>query len=231
MPLTLTQIRTEVRDNILRDVNGFSNDRIDRHINWAQQRIADRHTFEEMRKYTTGATVDGQKRYSFPARMKDIYDITVQDGDSSRKLDYVNSRYFDMIKPRPEADTEDRPHIYVDYGVEYELYPIPGQVYTLNIRYSEYPVALTVAGEESALLNKDHVIVACATAMCFYSLVEMEMGAYWDKTVFKTYFDESVTSDHSAEDWTPVARGYVPDGESSYAWLSNDWRSPFYNRR
>lgn len=206
--MTRSEIRTEVRSNIKRTTDGVPDSRINTWINWGQALIADWHTYEEMRKNYTAATVSAQKRYGFPTRMKDVYSLTLQDGASSRKLIYVHPREFDQKVPRPEQTTKGRSAFYVDYGVNFELYRIPDKAYTLNLRCSVYPADLTADSSESTLLRKDQLIVACATMFGFLSLREIEDATYWKNEVVAPLYLASVASDHSAEDWVPIARGY-----------------------
>ena len=168
MAMTLTQMQTEVRANIKRTSTGLSDSRITNWLNWGQNLAADWHTYEEMRKNFTGHTVASVKRYGFPTRMKDIYSLTLQDGASSRKLEYVYPREFDLKIPRPEQTSNGRSCFYVDYGVNFELYRIPDIVYDLNLRCSIYPIELSAAGDVSTLLRKDALICAMATMLAFF---------------------------------------------------------------
>jgi len=219
--MTRAEIRAEVRSNIKRTVDGVPDTRINMWVNWGQALIADWHSWEEMRKIYTATTANGQKKYGFPTRMKDIYSITLQDGASSRKLVYVSPREFDTKVPRPEQTTKGRPTYYVDYGVNFELYRIPDKVYTLNLRCSVYPADLTADSAESELLRKDALIVACATMFGFLSLREIEDATYWKNEVAVPLYQSSLTSDHSAEDWLPIARGYDAGAERVGEYWSN----------
>lgn len=206
--MTRTEIRVEVRSNIKRTADGVPDVRINMWINWAQTLIADWHTFEEMRKVYTAVTVNAQKIYSFPPRMKDIYSLTLQDGASSRKLVYVPAKEFEQKIPYPEHITKGRPAWYVDYGTSFELYRIPDKSYTLKLRCSQYPPDLTSDTEKSTLLRKDALIVAVATMFGFLSLRELEDATYWKNEVATPLYMASLASDHSAEDWQPVARAF-----------------------
>jgi len=101
MAMDLEDLYDEVRENIKRTSSAVSDARIIRWINWAQTYVTDLHTYEEMREIYTGATIDGTARYGFPTRMKDVYSMTLQDGSSSRVLEYVRARDFDTHIPRP----------------------------------------------------------------------------------------------------------------------------------
>ena len=221
--MTADAIIQEIRANIKRTSDGISDSRILTWLNWSQAQVADWHTFEEMRKKYTANTVDGQKSYGFPTNMKDIYSLTLQDGASSRKLTYVHPREFDGKVPRPEQSTERRSAYYVDYGVNFELFPIPDTTYVLNLRCSVYPTdfSLATTSASSTLLRKDALISAVATMFGFLSLREIEDATYWKNEIAAPLYQASLSSDHSAEDWIPVARGFDTRPSSIGVYVSN----------
>jgi len=228
--MTRLEITNEVRENIKRTSTAFANSRITTFIDWAQQRVANVHTFEEMRTSDTFLTTTSVTNYTFPDRMKDIYSITVQDEGNSRKLIYVHPRNFDSLIPRPATYSEGLPSWYVDYGTRFELFAIPNSEYTCNRRYSEYPQSLTNDNMASDLLNKDALLVAGATAFGFWALREIEDAEYWQNVVYKQLLVEAVGTDHSAEDYAPVARGFSTAASSGNI-AGNWWENPFTGRR
>lgn len=208
MAMTRSEMRTEVRYNIKRTSDGVADTRINTWLNWAQAQLADWHTYEEMRKKYTGNTEDGEVNYGFPSNMKDIHAMTLQDGASSRKLIYVPAREFESKVPRAEQASEGLSTYYVDYGLNFELYRIPDADYELRLRCSTYPSDMTSDTDYSTLLRKDSLICAVATMFGFLSLRELEDATYWKNEVVAPLYASSLSSDHSAEDWTPVARGF-----------------------
>jgi len=227
MAMTGTDFISEVRENIKRTTAGVSDARILRWANWAQGYLADLHTYEEMRvKDTSLSTVDGDNSLAWPTRMKDLYSATVQDGARSRKLTYVNARNFDTVVPRSAIYSENLPEWYVDFGSEFELFPIPDAVYNVPMRISQHPADIA-AGTSSALLRKDALLCAMATVFGFYSLREIEDAAYWGGEIVPVLFQASLTGDHSAEDWTPVARGF---GTPTLSLTGEWWTNPFTGR-
>lgn len=218
----------EVRENIKRDTNGVSNARIQRWVNWGQQYLSDLHTYEEMRiSDATSFTTDGDNSLAWPTRMKDLYSITVQDGARSRKLTYVLARDFDTAVPRALTYTEGLPEFYVDFGSTFELFPIPDAEYYLNRRFSQYPIDLAIDASVSVLLRKDALISAMATVFGFWSLREIEDASYWGGELVPALYEASLTGDHSAEDWVPVARGF---GASQVSLTGEWWTNPFTGR-
>ena len=233
MAMTRTQMVDEVRENIKRTVTAYTAARIIRRLDWGQNYVSDLHTYEEMRKVYEGETVASRKRYGFPTRMKDIYSMTLQSGASSRVLTYTYGREFDKKIPRPETASEGKSSLYVDYGLNFELYKIPDAIYDLTLRCSIYPKDMTahVDGDDatSDLLRKDALVVALATWFGFLSLREVEDATYWKDEVADKLYVSSVESDHSAEDWSTVARGFTTAGGITVS--GEYWTSPFVTRR
>jgi len=232
MAMTGADFIDEVRENIRRNSDGVSDTRILRWVNWAKDFIADLHTYEEMKKNYVGSTTSSQKRYGFPTNMKDIYTMTLQSGAESRKLDYVHPRTMDRAVPRFEAYTEGKPSQYVDYGANFELFLIPDDEYTLNLRCTLYPDDLTntsTAWSSYATCyfkRKDALISAIATVFGFYSLREVEDAAWWANNIVPELYAASLTSDHTAVDWGPKARQFTSGG----ALIGNWWKNPFTGR-
>ncbi|MHC1596740.1 MAG: phage adaptor protein, partial [Methermicoccaceae archaeon] len=205
---TLEELRDEVRANLRRDSTALTDERIDRFINWAIRGIASFYTFEEMRTTSTTATEADVKSYSFPTNMKDIFTIRLIDGASSRKLIYVHPREFDTLIPYPEQNTTGRSRWYVDYGSSFELYPIPDDTYSLQMRISEYPSELSANSDTPDLVGKDELIVAEATLIGWQHLREDTEVTFWRKRRQELML-QAIRSDHSAEDWVAVARPFT----------------------
>ena len=208
MAMTLSDFQGEVRANIKRSSDAIANSRITTWLNWAQNFLADLHNYEEMQKIYEGATIADQKRYGFPARLKDIYTLRLIDGNNSRKLIHIHPRDFDDKVPYPEQTTTGRSLYYVDYGVNFELYRIPDASYVLELRANIYPVDLSGSSDTSELVKKDALICAVATFFGFLGLREVEDAIYWREEVAKPLYDASLQSDHANVDWTPIARGF-----------------------
>lgn len=230
MAMDREDFRDEVRENIRRDTDGVSAARINRWLDWAQQYLADLHTYEEMRyKDITKETTDGDNSLTWPTRMKDLHSATIIDGARSQKLTYVSARDFDTVVPRPATYSEGLPSWYVDFGSTFELFPIPDTTYPVYIRISKYPPDFADDAAVSELLRKDALISAIATTFGFWTLRELEDAAYWGKEMVGVLYQASLTGDHSAEDWVPVARGF---GSGTAASLTGQWwTNPFTGRR
>lgn len=230
MAMDREDFRDEVRENIKRTVTGVSDARINRWLNWSQQYIADLHTYEEMRKTDkTLVTVADDNSLAWPTRMKDLYTLKLVDGAMSRTLIYVHARNFDEKIPRLATYSTGRPTWYVDYGSTFELFQIPNAVYSMTARFSQYPADFADDDAVSAHIRKDALITSIATVFGFWTLRELEDAAYWGSQLVPPLYEASLTSDHSAEDWKPVARGF---GQSTNIGVSGEWwLNPFVGRR
>lgn len=206
MSLNREQLRDEVRLNIKRPATGLSDASLNRYINWAQDEVSDRFTFEEMRRAFVGETVEGERFYGYPARMKDIYTLVLEDTEDSRKLVYYNARSFDRDAPYPEG-LDGTPLWYIDYGTNFELYKVPDDAYSLILRCSVYPEELDDDDTESGLVRKDQLIIAFATAAGFRAIAEEEKVLFWEGQAARM-LDRAKETDHSGEDWVPIARGF-----------------------
>ena len=214
--MTHSELRDEVRANVRRSTNALANSRITTWLNWAIDLIADLHTFEEMRQIVTGSTQADYKRYSFPSSMKDIHSLKLIDGTMSRKLICVSSRHFDKNIPRPETYAKGRSTWYVDYGTLFELYKIPDKAYDLELRASFYPTHLSGDADtiKIGLLNvsfsriADKLSCYAATAEGLDSLKEHDDAKTWWNKFYAAY-KVALQTDHSAEDWEPIAREFT----------------------
>jgi hypothetical protein len=229
MAMNREELRDEVRANIKRTTEGVADTRINRWLNWAKDYLADLHTYEEMRKTDdTLVTVAHDNSLAWPTRMKDLYSLKLVDGSNSRTLVYVHPRNFDENIPRPATYSEGHPDWYVDYGSTFELFKIPDAIYSMTGRFSQYPSDFANDSATSDLLRKDALICAIATTFGFWSLREIEDATYWGRELVPPLYDASLTSDHSAEDWKPIARGF--GGPSNTSILGDWWKSPFVGR-
>lgn len=211
MAMALSDLRDEVRYIIKRTKEAFPDTRITTYINWAQLNIADEHTYEEMRTVWSATTVEiggSRQRYPFPTNMKDIYSLVIVDGTESRKLKYVNARNFDTVVPYPAAWSTGTPTHYIDYGANFELWRIPDADYVMLMRCSLYPTEFSSDTDTSDLQNKDQLMVALASAKILRALRELEDAEYWqgeaDRLTLLAH-----KSDHNAEDWVPIHRGFT----------------------
>lgn len=229
MSMMLNDFQDEIRENVKRDTNGLANSRITRWLNWAKDYLADLHTYKEMKKvYTFNTVASNSLPIPWNTNMKDLYSMTVQDGARSRKLIYVNARDFDDRIPRMALFSNNLPEYYVDYGSNFELFPIPDAAYQVRARVSEYPVDLSGSTDTCTLLRKDALLTAMATTFGFWSLREIEDAAYWGREIVAPLYEASLIGEPKAEDWIPIARGFGIQREATL--VGNWWENPFTGR-
>ena len=223
--LTRSDIRTEVRDTIRRKSGALENARINKWIDWAQLRISNGHSsFREMRTTTTLATVDGTATVSNPSNLKFFTSLKVQDGSSSRELEYMHHTVFDRLFPRPETHSEDRPRYIVEWGTSCELWPIPDDAYTIDARYVVHPTQFASDTSTSSFTDKDQIIIAGAATYGFIYL-RLHDEARNMNSVFNGMMREAIQADPVPPGWTPIGRPFMtPDRGIIYGDYSNPWR-------
>jgi hypothetical protein len=143
--LTRLEMQTEVLDNLTQSaVMTTANDvtlaeMAQRWLNRAQTRIARMHNL--LWDEQVVSTVASQQRYSFPALLRSVQSIRLEDGMNSRKLTCVMPSAFDSYYPKPDVETTGKPSIYVPYENTgtFELFRIPDASYVVRLRCSLYP--------------------------------------------------------------------------------------------
>ena len=220
--MTLEELREAVRTNVMRPEEGFSDDTIERALDWAVEEISNLFTFKEMKRVFYRYTTVGQKRYGFPERMKEIVSLILVDDANGRSLGYLKPMSFDRAVPYPESGSNSTPSGFVDYGTNFELYPIPDKAtYKMILRCGIFPDALTGDDREFDLARKDSLIVATATKIAFYQLREVEDAEFWAKGEVSRLFGEAIAMDKSDKSWQPMARPFATRA-SGY----RDYRNP-----
>lgn len=206
-----------------------------RWLNTAMYRIAKIHDFREMHKIFTKSTVTDTKSYLFPDSWKVIIDLRVEDGTNSRKLKMVRPELVDKYRPYPEDDSTNIPQVYVPYGNEFELSPIPDAVYTMRIRTIQWPTVITVVTDSIDYEpDKDDVVLAHMLVEAFKHLRAETDATRWIASA-KLRLSEAIKQDKRRPDWSPVAQGFssIPYrdfyyAEDRYSTATGEWIvSPF----
>jgi hypothetical protein len=206
-------------------------------LNAAQMRISKVHDFREMYKIYTRDTIADTKSYAFPTNWKVVLSLRVEDGTASRKLGMVRPEQLDKYRPYPEDDPTSTPQIYVPYGNDFELVPIPDAAYTLYMRTVMWPTVITsTATAIDYEPNKDDVILAYMMADAYNYLQMLTDASKWEG-VAKQRFAEAYKIDTNRPDWNPVAEGFQSiDGEhfaeDRYDTTTGEWIvNPFLMRK
>jgi len=193
--MKLEDLREAITENITRD--DLTSDRINRHINSTLQRIARYHNWKDLYVKATTETIANQSEYSLPLgtdRLKDIVSITLSDGSSRGvRLKYVPYRQFHEIIPVPSSGQVGKPQNYVVWDNVIQLYPIPSDMFILNLLYVKWPDEL-VEGEEPEITGVDDLIIAGATSSLFMSLQQVEPAGVWHQQ-FNILLSEAVQAD------------------------------------
>ncbi len=219
--MTRAEFLAHIRFAINRNSSALADSYILTSINWALRDLADAHTFEEMRKTYEGTLTADESLYSFPANMKDLYTFVLRDDSNSRKLVYVRARTFDEMYPDPSNNSTGRPERYVDHGTYLQLDPITDSAYTVRCRCSVYNGDLEGSTSEPLFDGKDPIIIARAMAHTNWLIKEPEMAEYWNRLA-QERLQIAIMGDHSAEDWTPVARPFTSSPSIPYD-HTNPW--------
>lgn len=224
MSMTVSEMITSLRKRSGRGSGDLTDAVMLTYLNRAQERIAVAHTFSEMQSTFQGSTTDGQKWYTWPTGMKEFVSLRVIDDSESRKLHFSAERTFDGDVPYPEDDTEDRPHTVVWWGDFFELYPIPDDAYTMQVRCAVFPTDMSSLTGSAQLTRKDSLLLAVTAVEVFEDLAEFERADRWDQRA-TSLMQEAVRGDQPKIDWVPKARPFRMDR------MSYDPNSPWTWRR
>ena len=193
--MKLEDLREAIMENITRD--DLTSERINRHINNTLQRIARYHNWKDLYVKATTETIANQSEYSLPLgtdRLKDLVSITLSDGSSRGvRLKYVPYRQFHEIIPVPSSGQVGKPQYYVVWDNVIQLYPIPSDIFILNLLYVKWPDEL-VEGKEPEITGVDDLIISGATSSLFMSLQQVEPAGIWHQQ-FNILLSEAVQAD------------------------------------
>jgi len=216
--LALSDLKSEVRENLGGRTDLDS--RLVRFINFAQDMICRQFEFPELEQKTTDTVSKGDETYSLSSRPRSIRSVRLLDGTLSRKLEYIPVRSWDMLIPKPDEWTQERPTHYTYYQNKLELWRIPNDTYTIVIRWSKWPTTLSADEDKSDYDNKDDIIIALATSWAFKSLGDKERMYFWANAAW-----DQLESAILAESQQPD-REIVPIPEIKTA-LGEYWKDPF----
>jgi len=204
---------------------------VERGINEALQSIALVKDFDELivLKTTGCATVASQKTYDWIThwaltRPKKILSIRLMDGTLSRKLTFIPTRELDETLPYAESLSTGRSTHYTLAGSrDIEFIPIPDAAYTLYIRYSQWPAALTAETDETPYTNLDGVTVFLAKDIANAYL----SGEYFDFAQRAALYLKANAMEESRQpDHIRIARPF----STHEVILGEYWRDPFVRR-
>jgi hypothetical protein len=179
-------MQEELRSN-LGNRTDLSSTRLQRFLNFAQVRLCRQHRdgWEELEKVSqkdmdySGVPAD-DKYQTLPTNIRKMYSIRILDGYSSKKLKWVYPRRWDQTIPMPDNNAPGRPSHYTKYKERIELWKVPDQAYTMELRHSNWPTTLSADTQTSDFDNKDDILILLATVIAWTSLGKEDRAmAFW----------------------------------------------------
>lgn len=222
--MLITEAVTEVRNNIKRQSQAFSDARIRQALSWAQRNIEALFDFPEMvdiaQTVTTAERAFINTIAAFAALgtpLKNIMGIDINYGGSDvRSLSQMP--HWDFNRGYPEvflAPTSflGKPSIYSIQGQDIYFFKVPDIAYVLKINSHLYSKDFTETSLETYMLKKySQMLVAAATSYVFLNLRELEDANYWNDQVFIPAFRIATGGVTDTRDWFPQARGFRSSG-------------------
>jgi len=199
-------------------------DRIKQWLYWAHLSISRIFAFPELdADKVTPSTVASTNRYTFatlglirPRQILSFYVVDPTLGAKAQKLTQQLFRRFDQDHADILNDTEAMPQEYTIYGKAVELWYIPEKVYTMNIRYNQYPLDFATGASTSPYLFKDDVIIAGTLVNAYQALMETDDSKRW-ADIFASRLTSAIALESEPQDWEPEGRGFGMVSNSSNA--------------
>ena len=228
--LTNNQLQDEILSNLANrtDFTVGVGTRLERFLNMSQDRIARLERFREMKKYsketiTNSGDITVDKFLALPNQFRSGYSLTLQDGTSSHKLDYVDPLLWDTRFPRVQETSRDAPRLYTLFDDDnIELFPIPDASYEVRLRWERWPTVFSALTQVSDFDHLDDVLIALATSWANLTLGQMEQS-----TVYFTIFRSMMAEIH-VDAQRDSLKNIVPEFEvGGGAAPGNYWLDPF----
>jgi hypothetical protein len=148
--MTLQTIIAAVRERL--DDPTFDNVKITRWANWVIYDICSRTNFPFLENSTTVSTIVSTQDYTLASIAADLNKVkSVIDTTNERELTYVKPEELDSKYKDMSNDTTGQPIYWTVYGDTLRVYPLPDDVYTLQVRYKANPTELTVASDTAII--------------------------------------------------------------------------------
>lgn len=231
--LTRLQMVNEVLDNIAKASTAPTKSGstlsalVIRYLDRAHEKIARKEDF--LFCIATASTVANQKDYSLPSNIRSLYSVRLENGLQSIKLQIIMPWEFDKLVAKPDELSTGQPYYYIPYKTTntFELFPLPDATYTMRLRFSYWPAAMSSDSQTSDYTHMDDVLIKYATAQLYAYL-----GEYADMNAWNKMGDEALLLSANGEkesfpDWAPKARGFEAQGE---LYLGDYYNNPFVTR-
>ena len=119
---------------------------------------------------------------------------------------------MDRKVPYAPALTQARSWFYIPFKetFTFQLFPIPDNVYGLELRCSLYPADLVNPTDVSQYQNCDDAIIAYATMFAFRWLQETKDAEFWENcgNEIVRMIKENTDEAHRYVDWSPGPEGF-----------------------
>ena len=175
-------------------------------LNWALTDVASLRDWRAMKKTDTDSmrTRAGGVEYEMPPNLKNIFDVSYQNGVQSRPLQYKPPYIFRKQIPKPEEYGSGYPIVYTWEGTIMRLYPPPDtNGLPLHIYGSYWPDEFLVASDEECPLPRlEHAIISLATSYGFEAIRDFRAARQWYQEGLKR-MQRQARLDGDPEDWTP----------------------------
>jgi len=229
--LTQDEIKTEVRSALGNRTELDA--RLSTILNITQIRLARLYDWNELQSITSGSlsftgTVSVDKFLTLPSGISKIYSFRILSSGSTiapRKLAFVPQKRWDTEIPDAEYYTTGKPSIYTVWGTQAELWHIPGEAYSYELRTSLWPTAFDSAtgSQKSDLDHKDDLIIMLGTSWAFATLREMDEADKWFG-IFKNAAKNAL-----GQDITEYERDIRPRSQETGSLPAvNPWQDPFF---
>ena len=209
--MNLGQIRSEVLANGFDPVQ-FGSSRVDQFINDGYQYVCAETNFTGDEATQDFSTIAGIAAYPQPADMSDIRSL--RRTDRHHELEVVGLRSIDRA-----ASTTGPPTAYALNGANFQLWPVPDNVYPMECRYWKIPAPLgTTNGDNDIPIIPPMwhwLLWTWAVAQAFRAEDDVQRAGAWDTRFNKGLSDfvasVKFTSDmptRAASMWAPRRRAW-----------------------
>lgn len=224
--LTLAELKVEVKAGLMNRSDLDS--RLGRFLNLAQQRLARAHDFDEMEvisRTTLQNTGSDTDRFLQMPQLRECFSIVIIDGSQSRKLVGRTAQYMDRMMPKPEYWSRNYPIDYCVWGNYVEWFPLPHKALETRMRWTAWPLDLTLDNDKSQFNQKDELLIEYAVAYAYRSLGKEEDAAKHESFA-KQLLKDAAEADRQHPDRiiTPGLSDIQAQGRSSPA---DPWNDPF----
>ena len=179
-----------------------------RAVNATIKRIASypTHTFRTLEQLSqiTGDTTN--RSYALPTRTGSVLTVFIVDANGdNQKLIQLSVEMGERLVLDGTIRDGARPSFYWIFGTNIFLDAIPDQVYTINVRFRQKPIDVTLASRHTYDDELDEVIIAGGTARMFRQLQEPEDSREWERD-YIVLLREAASAERLQPDWVPSKR-------------------------